>query len=113
MEPRDAVLSGPTYQVKTPEGVELLITINEKDGVPYEIFVHCDDQELYQWTALAAVFTTRLLRDGHNLQELAKEMQEIHCPVTRHIIPGTNEWSPSLIARIGRTLQQHMEKKLA
>lgn len=105
MEPRPPILDGPTYWIKTPDGVELGITVNENNGVPCEIFIHCDDQALYQWAALAAVFTTRLLRDGHDLTELAKEMQEIHCPITRHIIPKTSEWSPSLIARIGRTLQ--------
>lgn len=110
MEQRDDVLSGPTYWVVTPE-IEIRVTINEKDGVPYEIFVQCNDPGVYQYLALATVFTTRLLRDGHPLEELAKEMQEIHCPITRHIIPGTREESPSLIARIGRALQQHMENK--
>ena len=111
MEPRDDVLDGPTYWVATPE-IEIGVTINEKDGVPYEIFVQCDDPQVYQYLALATVFTTRLLRDGHPLDELAKEMQEIHCPLTGHYIPGTGEWSPSLIARIGRTLQKHMENKI-
>lgn len=116
--PREQTLYGPTYRLTFPEGViaapravDLLVTVNENEGEPVEIFIQCDDPTLYQWTALISVFMTRLLRDGHPLEKLAGEMLEIHCPHTGHIIPGTAEWVPSLIARIGRALKQHREKQ--
>jgi len=116
--PRDTVLYGPTYLIKLPDDavepprpVDLLVTVNEISDVPVEVFIQCDDSGIYQWVALVSVFTTRLLRDGHPLEKLAEEMLEIHCPHTRHIIPGTMEWSTSLVARIGRTLKEHMENK--
>ena len=111
MEPRELILNGPTYEIRTPEGAELKVTINEQNGQPFEIFVQCDDAVIYQWVALATILITRLLRDGHSLNQIADEMQEIHCPSTGHYIPGTRDWCPSLIARIGRTLKQHMGNK--
>ena len=108
---RPNVLKGSTYWIKTQDGTGVGVTINEKDGTPFEVMFHCDDPDLYQWVALSSTFSTRLLRCGQPLEKLAAEMEEIHCPATRHIIPGTNEWSPGLISRIGRTLRIHMESK--
>ena len=111
MSDRGYILDGRTYRIKMPEGNDLLVTINDKDGQPFEIFVESNDPAIYQWVGLATVLITRLIRDGHSLDQIAEEMQEIHCPYTGHIIPGTNQKAPSMIARIGRTIKQHMENK--
>ena len=117
-KPRDEVLKGPTYRMVIPEEitnrsgeVDIMVTINESDGVPVEIFIQCDDPSIFQWVALSSVWATRLLRDGHPLDNIADEMLEIHCPHTGHHIPKVGEWVPSLVARIGRTLKKHTELK--
>lgn len=100
-------LNGHTYREVLGNGSRMYITINEHDGTPFEVFVRYDDPATYEWITALTTMITRRLRDGAKLIAIAEELLEIHGPQTGHMIPGTANWSPSLVARIGRTLGQH------
>lgn len=106
---RDEVISGPTYKVTLGDGSRMYITVNEQAGKPFEVFVRYDDPNLYEWIALATVLITRLLRAGESLEAIGRELQEIHSPTSGHVIPGGREYSPSMVARIGRVFEGHGE----
>lgn len=85
----------------------MYITINHLDGVPFEIFVRQDNAELYEWVTPVTVLITRLLREGVKLLVIAKELREMHSPVSHHFIPKGGGHCPSIPARIGMVLEKH------
>ncbi len=111
MKERPTQLSGPTYKLVLDDSTRMYVTINEHEGQPFEIFVRNDDPKLYEWIAAITILISRLLRQGDTLAEIGKELEQINGPESRHMIPGTNIQSPSMIARVGRTLRLHEENK--
>ena len=93
-----------------PDGDRLYLIANQQDGDPFELFVRHDAPELFEWTTALSVLITRLLRAGERLEDIAAELREIHSPLSGHMIPGTSEWCPGLVARIGRELQRHADE---
>lgn len=112
---RKPCLAGRTYKVRLPQDSEpdnrarLYVTVNEQGGRAFEVFVRYDAPEPFEWVFAVSVLITRLLQAGVGLADIGRELQEIHSPATRHIMPGTSDWCPSLVARIGRTLERHAE----
>jgi hypothetical protein len=113
---RSEILSGPTYKVSL-EGIEhlqggrdMFITVNEQDGRPVEVFIRCDMPEVFEHVTAQSVQITRLLRCGEQLNVIAKELMEIHSPRTGHMVPGGRGWCPSLMARIGMVLLNHVSQ---
>ena len=107
MTRRPSTLSGPTYRETLGDGSRMYITINESAGAPYEIFVRYDDADKYEWITALTTMITRLLIAGQPLEAIGRELQEIHGPNSGHHIPGGGEWSPSIVARIGRAMIRH------
>lgn len=91
----------------------MYITINEHNGQPFEVFVRHDEPNSYEWIAALTTMLTRMLRAGVSLDVVAAELMEIHGPNTGHMIPGTSDWAPSLVARIGRAIGRHAEYRRA
>jgi len=107
MNARAERLEGPTYKVTLDNDARMYITINESENQPCEVFVRLDDPALYEWIAALTILITRLLRAGQSLQAIGEELEQIHGPGSRHMIPGTNIQSPSIVARVGRIFRQH------
>jgi len=109
---RPEMLTGPTYEVRyeLEHGTNkpLYVTVNQLNGKPVELLARCDEAEMFEWVALAMVQSTRLLTMGVPLLEVARDMQEIHSPRTAHHIPGGGGRCPSIAARIGKVLEQHV-----
>lgn len=105
---RDDVLTGATYKVRMEDGDRMYITVNEQGGIPFEVFIRFDRAELHEWIAALTILITRLLRAGQQLEAIADELQEIHSPASGHMIPGSPDWCPSLVARIGQVLKAHV-----
>lgn len=107
-----AELPGATYKVtvETPERrYRVYITINEQDGNPFEVFVRCDNPQLYEWITALTLLTSKLLQRGMSLKEIGQELQIIHSGATSaHFLPG-GQHCISLVARIGRTLERHAD----
>lgn len=108
---RPRLLDGPTYKVVLGDDSRMYITVNECEGKPFEVFVRLDEADKYEWVVALTTMITRLLREGQSLDVIGKELKEIHGPGTGHYIPGTGEWSPSIVARIGNILIKHEELK--
>jgi len=112
---RNEVLNGPTYSIKINDNDFIYLTINDQDGKPFEIFTrHNSNQnaaDAFEWVTALTVLITRSLRAGESIVDIGKELEEIHGPNTSHMIPGTSEKSPSIVARIGRILIKHGEGK--
>ena len=108
---RNEVLEGKTYHVRLDDNCPLFVTVNYQDDKPFEVFVRCDEPEVFEWTTLTTILITRLLRAGESLQDIATELQEIHSPRTSHWLPGGKGRCPSLAARIGLVLEQHLRSE--
>lgn len=122
---RPEVLDGSTYEIQLADESVMHITINERDGEPFEVFVAQgpplnmepngqrstqNGADEFEWVTALTTMVTRLLRAGETLETIGTELLEIHGPNTGHHIPGTAEWSPSIVARIGLVFVQHAEK---
>lgn len=107
MNKRPEVLQGVTYSAELESGKKVYITVNEHEGNPYEVFIRLDDPELFEWMVALTLMITRALRAGETLKSIAKELEEIYSPRSRHFMPGGKGECPSLAARIGKVLAEH------
>ena len=107
---RQEELPGATYKivVESPERrYRIYVTINEQNGVPFEVFVRCDHPQLYEWITALTLLVSKLLQDGWQLGEIGRELQIIHSGATSaHFLPGGGRCL-SMVARIGAVLEQH------
>jgi len=105
------VTAGITYEVHTQER-KFFVTINEHDdGRVCEIFVRLDDAERLELVTVITRLASMAIREGVNPKTVARELQDVYSPVTQHIIPGTNDMAHSLTARIGKVLEDHINRK--
>ena len=90
----------------------MYITVNSHDenGHPFEMFVRFDDPGYYELTTVISRLASMALREGVDPAVVARELQDIHSPITMHNIPGTPDQSPSLTARIGAVLAKHIDR---
>ena len=110
---RPESLNGTTYKIKVPNHeqqlINIYITVNDKDGKPFEVFINGSDSFLYEHLSLTMVFLSRLLRAGIAPQEIINDLHSIHSATGRHFIPGGKGSSPSLASRIGDVLETHIK----
>ena len=110
---RPESLTGRTYQrrIQTADGIDALlhITICDLDGKPFEIFVNCSDARFTEFTAVAMILASRLLRAGITPAVIAEDLQAIHSPFTSHYSVETQQFCPSVAASIGAVILTHTE----
>lgn len=102
------IRKGITYKSKTEQHTFYTTINNDEDGNVIEIFVRLNDANLFEMISLVTRFSSMLLQSGVSPSIIAKELKDIHSPETRHMIPKTNTMCPSIIARIGMILEQHI-----
>jgi hypothetical protein len=111
MSDRPEVLSGSTHKIKAalPSGgeVKLYVTVNRRDGKPYEVFANTNNQALYEHMAAVTLMASRLLQAGVDVATIAKDFKQIHSPVTGHMARGG--YAASIYARIGAILESEHE----
>lgn len=114
--PRPESLNGTTYKIKVPnheqELINIYITVNDKDGKAFEVFINGSDSFLYEHLSLTMVFLSRLLRARIDPQEIINDLHSIHSASGGHFIPGGQGMSPSLASRIGDVLETHINSKI-
>jgi len=108
MNSRPEKRGGPTYCAKMDDG-NMYVSVNHDDGKPYEVFARYDKKEYHETVVLITRLVSMALREGVPLDVVARELKDIHSPVTQHILPGTTEMVPSLAARIGIVLESHVK----
>lgn len=104
----DRIVDGVTYKSETQEHVFYTIINSDKDGKVIELFVRLDDPEHFEMIQLVTRLSSILIQNGYDALKLAKELQDVYSPITMHMIPGTSTMCPSIIARIGLILEEHI-----
>lgn len=108
MSDRPERLTSCTHKIKAvlPGGVEakLYITVGERDGKPYEVFANTNNAQLWEHLAVVTLMISRLLQAGVTPERIAKDLKQIHSPITGHMARGG--YAPSIYARIGAVLEQ-------
>ena len=105
---RPDVLASRTYKLRVPfdtETLDIYVTVSDKDGLPYEFFINCNNVELSENLAAVSALGSRMLRNGYPVELVSKDLMEIASPHTGHMRRGG--YCPSLSALIGRTLLAH------
>ena len=121
----ESVTNGATYEIMAQE-LPIFITINEQLVKVFkeqetqigrafkeemrvtEIFVRIDSKEHFEIVNLVTRLSSMALRAGVDALKIAKELQEVYSMTSQHIIPGTTILCPSIIARVGLILEQHI-----
>lgn len=97
---------GATRAARLEDGRVIYVTLDwDDDGRPFEVFVRLDDPKLFEWMIVVTRFISMAMREDVPLGLIIDELEQIESPDTRHHVPGTNEISPSLAARIGREIR--------
>jgi hypothetical protein len=105
----ESIVEGFTYKSKTQEHTFYTIINHNDEGKVIEIFVRINDADLFEMITLITVLASNELESGKDPLKIAKELKNIYSPATRHMIPGTNIMCPSIIARIGLILEEHIK----
>lgn len=102
---RPEVLDGKTYKIKLPD-FAMLVTINDHNGKPYEIFTESKNVEHFQWVKALTLVASLALQNGCPASILAKELKEIHDGLGGRLKKGGGRHN-SIVAQIGDILEQH------
>ncbi|MDY6979384.1 MAG: hypothetical protein SV201_05845 [Pseudomonadota bacterium] len=107
---------GPTYKVELPglteDDKKMYLTINhDSDGRIFEIFARFDVPKYYELVTVITRMASMALREGVAPEVVGQELRDIHSPRTSHFPPGTSEPIPSLTARIGQVLLDHINQQ--
>lgn len=103
MSSRPELIQSVTHKVKAviPGGVEvkIYVTVGKQDGRPYEVFANTNNAQLWEHLAVVTLMISRLLQAGVPPERIAKDLLQIHSPITGHMARGG--YAPSIYARIG------------
>lgn len=106
--PRPMQLSGETYKVKTPLYEHALyITVTNRDGRPFEMFVNSKSMEHFQWIVALTRVISAVFRHGGEVSFLVEELRSVFDPKGGYFKKGGG-YTPSLVAEIGDVLAQHL-----
>ena len=104
----ETVLTGATYEGQTQEHTFYLTINHDADGKVCELFMRLDDKDQFEMVQLVTRLASMALKAGVNPSTVAGELKNVYSPVTQHIIPGTDVMCPSIVARIGFMLEEHI-----
>jgi ribonucleoside-diphosphate reductase alpha chain len=109
--PREPVLTGRTYKLKWPPSPHAVyVTINDKDGAPYEIFIASKNLEHYAWTVALTRMISAIWRHGGDTGFVIEELKAVFDPRGGAWIEG--KYVPSLLAAIGNVIECHIGYKI-
>lgn len=104
-------LVGTTYRLK-PAGVDhaLFVTINDinREGrlTPFEMFINTKSVQHVIWTTALTRMISAIFRKGGDISFVVEELIAIFDP--RGGYWANNEYTPSLVAGIGKIIEQHL-----
>ena len=107
---RGTVMDGSTYKLKWA-GDAYYVTINHElmpEGwyAPAEIFVNTKNPEHLAWTGALTRMISAIFQRGGDIHFVAEELQSVFDPKGGQWVEG--RYVPSLVALIGKTLQEHL-----
>lgn len=114
---RPQVLSGRTYQLKTPlADSSVYITLNDivlNEGTPdeqkqpFEIFISAKEMENFQWIVALTRLISAIFRKGGDVAFVVEELKSVFDPRGGYL--GKNGRVPSLVAEIGIVVERHFQ----
>lgn len=104
---RERVLRGVTYKLRW-QGYphSLYVTINDRDGAPFEIFINSKNLDHYAWTVALTRMVSAVFRRGGDVSFVAEELRAVFDPRGGQWADG--RYVPSLLAAIGDIVAEHM-----
>jgi len=107
---RPVELSGKTYKVGWPSmSSALYVTINDKDGHPYEIFISSKSAKNSEWTTALTLMISALMRTRKDIKFIPEELKQV---VSAHDSAWIDKvFYGSLVARIADVLERHIKAK--
>ena len=105
----DRISSGTTYKSKTDSHTIYTTINNDEDGNIFEIFVKLDDPDQFEIIQMVGMLTSALFKAGVEPIKIAESLKKVYSPITKHIIPKTSTMCPSIVARVGYILEQHIK----
>ena len=105
LEKRPDELEGNTYKVKVGNHA-YYITITNKDGRPFEVFINTKDPQSYAWMIALSRMISAVFRRPHNSTFVVEELKAVFDPA------GGGWWNGryynSIVAAIGKVIENHM-----
>lgn len=105
----ESTTQGATYEIiaHSDDPIYIIINNDNKNNVT-ELFVRMDSKEFFEIINLVTRLVSMSLRAGVDPLVIAKELQTVYSMTTQHVIPKTTILCPSIIARIGIVLEEHV-----
>lgn len=110
MNDRPYNLDGKTYCIKPQIGdsdESLNITINNRGGRPYEVFLECQNPDLFQWLNFIGRCVSTMLQRMDDIERVITLMDETFDPRGKYIDKGFEY--KSVVAHIGAILRRHVD----
>ncbi len=110
---RPAKLTGSTYKLRWP-GLDqaFYITINDidRDGKlwPFEIFINSKSVKHQEWITALTRMMSAVFRKSDDPTFMIEELEQVYSPTGGQFKDG--EYVPSLVAMIGKTMEQHFRE---
>lgn len=110
---REEVLSGKTYKIKPSTSNDAYyITINDRSGKPFEIFINSKGIQQFRFMALTRLISA-LFRTQQDLSFVIEELKAVHDPVgsytSKRCYPsGKRKRFDSIEAEIGDIIKEHI-----
>lgn len=109
-EARPQQLSGTTYKIKWPSmNASMYITINDREGKPYEMFFSSKDARHSDWMTALTLMISSILRSNIDPAYIPAELKQITSLNDIAWIDGKFYASP--VAYIAHIIELHLNKK--
>lgn len=104
---RPSALNGMTYKIKDEgRNISIYITINNRDGKPYEIFFNSSHMESYEYVAALTRLISAMFREGMCAEFISRELKHIFSP-NGYFANG--KFRSSIISHIGDIILDHVK----
>ncbi len=108
---RPKTLEGRTYKITWPTlPSALYLTVNryeEGGGFPFEVFINSRSSQNAEWMTALTLMISAIMRTTNDVEFIARELQQIISAHDSAWIDGI--YYGSLVARIGKVLEEHFE----
>jgi len=103
---RPVILNGKTYKIKDEaRRVSIYITINNKNGKPFEIFLNSSHMESYEYVSALTRLISAMFREGMCPEFISRELKHIFSP-TGYFSGG--KFRSSIVSHIGDIILDHV-----
>ena len=112
LQVRGESLDGKTYKIKSPLCEHALyVTINDKDGKPYEVFINSKDVAHFAWVTALTRTISAVFRSVPDPMFLVEELKGVYDPKGGYLKKG-GVYVPSLVAEIGSVIEKHLKRNV-